>query len=170
MVKISSPDTIFQCVGSLSVNAAIHRNWINPKKSVNDVSDSLAGYFFTIGAYTWRSLTVVTFKVQTDALLIYKFYKIMEFEYVVLLDYPTWRTIHPAQDKQWQKVKIQPNAQLCILFELSVDELVPFKISGPLYKVITIAPPMLTKVPRTFTKPSILATFTCSILKPITQG
>lgn len=50
IVKISSNDLICQCFESLSTNAAINKNCINPKKNVNDVRESLAGYFFTMGA------------------------------------------------------------------------------------------------------------------------
>lgn len=71
IVKISSPDFICQWVGSLSVNAAIHRNWINPKKRVKDVSESLAGYFFNIGACIWaiETLLVVSFDSWTCTLM-----------------------------------------------------------------------------------------------------
>lgn len=50
IVNTSSPDTIFQRSKSVSTKAAMTRNWINPKKHVNDVSESFAGYFFSTGA------------------------------------------------------------------------------------------------------------------------
>jgi hypothetical protein len=50
MVKSSSDDCIFHFSKSFSVKAAMIKNWINPKKHVNEVSVSLAGYFFTTGA------------------------------------------------------------------------------------------------------------------------
>lgn len=50
IVNTSSPDTIFHFSKSVSAIAAMTRNWINPKKHVNDVSESFAGYFFSTGA------------------------------------------------------------------------------------------------------------------------
>lgn len=50
IVKISSPDWICQRLGSLSAKAAMTKNCSKPKKHVKEVSDSLAGYFFTTGA------------------------------------------------------------------------------------------------------------------------
>lgn len=51
MVKSSPPDWIFQWSLSVSTKAAIAKNWINPKKHVNEVTDSLAGYFLSTGPW-----------------------------------------------------------------------------------------------------------------------
>lgn len=50
MVKSSSDDFIFHFSRSVSVKAAMTKNWINPKKHVKEVRVSFAGYFFTTGA------------------------------------------------------------------------------------------------------------------------
>lgn len=52
MVESSSIDCIFHFSKSFSVKAAMIKNWINPKKHVNEVIVSLAGYFFTTGSCT----------------------------------------------------------------------------------------------------------------------
>ena len=50
IVKSSSAFCIFHRSRSVSTKAAMIKNWISPKKHVNDVSVSFAGYFFTTGA------------------------------------------------------------------------------------------------------------------------
>jgi len=52
IIESSSSDCIFQFSKSSSAKAAMIKNWINPKKHVNEVRVSFAGYFFTTGACT----------------------------------------------------------------------------------------------------------------------
>lgn len=50
MVNSSSVDWIFQLLKSVSTKAAMTKNWTNPKKHVNEVTVSFAGYCLTTGA------------------------------------------------------------------------------------------------------------------------
>lgn len=66
IIKSSSSDCIFQFSKSSSAKAAMIKNWINPKKHVNEVRVSFAGYFFTTGACT----KFFSFTIQVTKLVI----------------------------------------------------------------------------------------------------
>ncbi|KAJ0536185.1 hypothetical protein HanIR_Chr09g0438761 [Helianthus annuus] len=119
------------------MNAANTINCSIPKKHWYDVKESRAGYFFKTGACN---------------------------------------TNHPDHDKQWPIKYTHPNVQLFPLAsprELSSGDISRTLFSegdglyivGPLYRVITDAPAMQNRVPKTLDRPSFLSSLTFSILE-----
>lgn len=72
IVNSSSPDWIFQWLTSVSTNAAMTKNWINPKRHVKEVTESFAGYFFNTGACKIL-IHILAHKVSSKLYAIYNF-------------------------------------------------------------------------------------------------
>ena len=86
----------------------------------------------------------------------------------------TWKTIQQAHDKQCPSKYMQPQVQFWTFVDWSTSKVSPciwsicrWRRGGPLYRVITVAPPTLAMVPRTFANPSLLVMLTSSSLVKI---
>lgn len=137
MVKSSSHEPMIQLLGSVSTNKAMTRNWIRPKKHVNDVKVSFAGYFFRTGA--WRTIQAAHDK---QCPIRYK-HPSVQFCDLLMESISSW--------VWWVS---------CVVRLL-------WRSGNPLYNVIVVAPPMLTIVPNTLATPCLRTRFMCSILEKL---
>ena len=77
----------------------------------------------------------------------------------------TWNIIHAAHETTPPKSSMEPKTVLLALELYAFILNLSILIAGPLYNVITIAPPIEIIMPRTFACPLLLLILTFSILK-----
>lgn len=140
MVKTSEPEWKAQASASLSMKAAMIRNCITPKKQVYDVTDNLAGYFFSTGA--WSTSQPDQDK-QCPIKYMHPRVQFLPFESF------THRTVVSCANELATSVPLRVEGANMV---------------GPLYRVMTDAPATHASVPRIFAMPSLRSMRTFSIL------